>query len=168
MRFQLRITALVLGTAVTSSPLTTNTGCNISQYITVPTTSGLVTGHVPSNSDCVVEFLGVPYAQPPVGQLRFEAPVRLNVTSKPFTAANYAADCPHATNINIYGYPGFTPQGPKCVADFLVDAGTTQSEDCLYLNIWTKATNQADATKPVLVFFLEEVSIDPLMHTWAQ
>ncbi|KAL6890870.1 Alpha/Beta hydrolase protein [Trichoderma evansii] len=153
MRFRLQVTALVLGTVVTSIPVTTNIGCNVSQYINVPTTSGLLTGHVPSNSDCVVEFLGVPYAQPPVGQLRFEAPVKLNVASKPFTAAKYAADCPHATNVNIDGYPGFTPQGPKCVADFLVDAGTTQSEDCLYLNIWTKATKVADAAKPVLVFF---------------
>lgn len=153
MRFQPQSTALILGTVVTSSRVTTNLGCNVSRYINVPTTNGLITGHVPSKSDCVVEFLGIPYAQPPVGHFRFEAPVRLNVNSKPFIAAKYAADCPHAIDTNLSGYPGFTPQGPKCVADFLVDAGSPQSEDCLYLNIWTKATNVADATKPVLVFF---------------
>ncbi|KAL7917893.1 Alpha/Beta hydrolase protein [Trichoderma austrokoningii] len=153
MRFQSPFTALVLGSVVASSPATTHPKCNISQYTDVPTTSGLITGHVSSNSDCVVEFLGVPYAQPPVGQLRFEAPAKLNANSKSFIAAKYAADCPHATNVNIFGYPGFTPQGPKCVEDFLVDAGTPQSEDCLYLNIWTKSTNVADAAKPVLVFF---------------
>lgn len=153
MRFQPILIVLVSGTVVTSSPTNTDLGCNISKYINVSTTSGLITGHVPSNSTCVVEFLGIPYAQPPVGQLRFEGPVKLNATTTPFIAANYAADCPHATNINLSGYPGFTPQGPKCVADFLVSAGTSQSEDCLYLNIWTKATSVTAESKPVLVFF---------------
>ncbi|KAL7905855.1 Alpha/Beta hydrolase protein [Trichoderma velutinum] len=153
MRVQSQVTALVLGTVVTSIPVVPNIGCSISQYTNVPTTSGLITGHVPSNSDCVVEFLGIPYAQPPVGELRFEAPVKLNASSKPFIASNYAADCPHPRNTNLSGYPGFTPQGPKCVAGFLVDGATPQSEDCLYLNVWTKATNVADASKPVLVFF---------------
>ncbi|KAL5085948.1 hypothetical protein Trisim1_009860 [Trichoderma cf. simile WF8] len=153
MRFQPQVTALVFGTVATSIAVAPNLGCSISQYINVPTTSGLITGHVPSNSDCVVEFLGIPYAQPPVGQLRFEAPVKLNASSKPFIASKYAADCPHPRNTNLSGYPGFTPQGPKCVADFLVDGATPQSEDCLYLNVWAKATNVADASKPVLVFF---------------
>ncbi|PTB48814.1 hypothetical protein M431DRAFT_10506 [Trichoderma harzianum CBS 226.95] len=131
MRFQPQVTALVFGTLVTSILVEPNVGCSISQYINVPTTSGLITGHVPPNSDCVVEFLGIPYAQPPVSQLRFEAPVKLNASSNPLIASKYAADCPHPRNINLSGYPGFTPQDPKCVADFLVD----------------------DASKPVLVFF---------------
>ncbi|KAJ4860024.1 carboxylesterase family domain-containing protein [Trichoderma breve] len=133
MRFQSQVTALVFGTLVTSIPVEPNVGCSISQSSNVLTTSGLITGHVPWNSDCVVEFLGIPYAQPPVGQLRFEAPVKLNASSKPYITSKYA--------------------GAKCVADFLVDGATPQSEDCLYLNVWTKATNVADASKPVLVFF---------------
>lgn len=109
MRFQPQVTALVFGTVVTSIPVTPSVGCSTSQYMNVPTTSGFITGHVASNSDCVVEFLGIPYAQPPVGQLRFEAPVKLNASSKPFVASQYAVDCPHTTNINLSGYPGFTP-----------------------------------------------------------
>lgn len=153
MHFQPQTAALVLATVVTSTSVTSDLVCNINKYVNVPTTNGLITGHVPSISNCVVEFLGIPYAQPPVGQLRFESPVKLNGTTKSFIATNYAADCPHAVNISLSGYPGFTPQGPKCVADFLVSNGTAQSEDCLYLNIWTKATNVVDAAKPVLVFF---------------
>ncbi|UKZ96830.1 uncharacterized protein TrAFT101_011607 [Trichoderma asperellum] len=57
MRFQPHLTALFMVTAVTSNPVTANIGCNISQFINVPTTSGLITGHEPPNSDCVVEFL---------------------------------------------------------------------------------------------------------------
>ena len=39
--------------------------------------SGKITGkeEVARNGDLYVSFYGVPYAQPPVGKLRFEAPV---------------------------------------------------------------------------------------------
>ena len=43
---------------------------------TVRTDSGPVIGHAASNASGVSEYLGIPYAQPPVGNLRFAAPVR--------------------------------------------------------------------------------------------
>lgn len=42
----------------------------------VQTSSGLVAGHAASNQSEVSEYLGIPFAQPPVGQLRFAAPVK--------------------------------------------------------------------------------------------
>jgi hypothetical protein len=42
---------------------------------TVQTTSGPVVGHPASNDPQVSEYLGIPYAQPPIGELRFEPPV---------------------------------------------------------------------------------------------
>jgi hypothetical protein len=39
----------------------------------VQTTSGLVYGHAASNTS-VSEYLGIPYAKPPIGALRFEPP----------------------------------------------------------------------------------------------
>lgn len=41
---------------------------------TVPTTSGTLVGHQASNRSCVAEFLGIRYAEAPVGGLRFAAP----------------------------------------------------------------------------------------------
>ena len=41
---------------------------------TVQTTSGSLIGHQAPNRSCVTEFLGVRYAQAPVGDLRFAAP----------------------------------------------------------------------------------------------
>jgi cholinesterase len=41
----------------------------------VRTTSGLVTGHPAPDASQVSEYLGIPYAKPPVGELRFATPV---------------------------------------------------------------------------------------------
>jgi hypothetical protein len=40
----------------------------------VDTTSGTIIGHAASNVTEVSEYLGIPYAKPPVGNLRFAAP----------------------------------------------------------------------------------------------
>lgn len=47
----------------------------------VHTTSGSVNGHAATNGSQVSEYLGIPFAQPPVGNLRFAAPVAFNGTS---------------------------------------------------------------------------------------
>lgn len=47
----------------------------------VRTSNGLIVGHEAQNRSAVAEFLGIPYAQPPVGDLRFAAPEAYNGTS---------------------------------------------------------------------------------------
>lgn len=44
----------------------------------VKTTSGRVFGHAASNSDQVSAYLGIPYAVPPIGALRFQPPIAYN------------------------------------------------------------------------------------------
>lgn len=46
----------------------------------VSTTSGLVQGHGAAILPDVSEYLGIPFAQAPVGNLRFAAPVRFSGT----------------------------------------------------------------------------------------
>ena len=55
---------------------------------TVTTTSGKVTGHAARNRTAVSEYLGIPYAQPPIGDLRFAVPRTYNF-SQAITAAAY-------------------------------------------------------------------------------
>jgi hypothetical protein len=43
----------------------------------VVTSNGRITGHLAPGMRNTVEFLGIPYAQAPVGQLRFAAPLHL-------------------------------------------------------------------------------------------
>ncbi len=55
---------------------------------TIQTSSGPVSGHPAANRTGVSEYLGIPYAQPPLGDLRFAAPQSYS-SSKPVTGASY-------------------------------------------------------------------------------
>jgi hypothetical protein len=55
----------------------------------VDTTSGPVQGKASALRHEVSEYLGIPYAKPPVGDLRFAAPVAVNRSTTPLNATAY-------------------------------------------------------------------------------
>ena len=59
--------------------------------------------------------------------------------------------CPANPAKPTLNYPNHTPQEIQVVAHFATEDGTPQSEDCLTLNIWSKASDKT--LKPVLVWF---------------
>jgi len=99
----------------------------------ITTASGKIAGtELPSG---VHAYLGIPYAKPPVRDLRWQPPQPM-AWSGLFNADRFGAECvqvlrPH--NINHYF-------GEELV-----------SEDCLNMNIWTPAT-RSGAKLPVIVF----------------
>ncbi|OGM42956.1 lipase/esterase [Aspergillus bombycis] len=103
------------------------------------TSSGLIEGHAAPQRSNVSEYLGIPYATPPTGGLRFARPVayRSNSTVRASTYSPYV-------EIN----PSIEAQ--RIIQTFAQQLGTPQSEDCLYLNVWTKP--ETSTLKPVLVF----------------
>ncbi|EAW10001.1 carboxylesterase [Aspergillus clavatus NRRL 1] len=122
----------------------------------VQTSSGLVRGHAASEPT-VSEYLGIPYAVSPTGIGRFAPPVPYNGTGTILAngyppglriLSNLCRDCP-ANIASLPAYPGLTRQGATIFKTFAQQLGTPQSEDCLYLNVWTKPTQKL---KPVLVF----------------
>ncbi|KAI9710999.1 MAG: hypothetical protein M1820_002437 [Bogoriella megaspora] len=115
--------------------------------ITVSTTNGPITGHPAPNRSQVHEFLGIPFAEPPTGVLRFAAPQAYRGFG-PSVASDW-------THIAPYTFPWLTPQAQRIINYFTGDAGTTQDEDCLTLNIWTKNLEGYDVNHPkqVLIFF---------------
>lgn len=80
-------------------------------------------------------FRGIPYAAPPVDDLRFREPQSVARWSGVRNAKQFGPRCMQA---NVAGKPDFR--------------STTMSEDCLYLNVWTPASHPASKL-PVLVFF---------------
>ena len=86
-------------------------------------------------ADGVKKFLGVPFAQAPVGELRWKAPQPLQAWEGIREAKAFSDD---PMQPNIYGDMNFR--------------GSGRSENCLYLNIWTTAKTTADAL-PVLIYF---------------
>ena len=85
--------------------------------------------------DGVKKFLGVPFAQAPVGELRWKAPQPVQAWEGVRSAKQFGDD---PMQPNIFGDMSFR--------------GSGRSEDCLYLNIWTTAATTADAL-PVLIYF---------------
>ncbi|EFR01283.1 acetylcholinesterase [Nannizzia gypsea CBS 118893] len=108
----------------------------------VNTTSGLIIGHVSASRPSVDEYLGIRYAQAPVGDLRFAPPVRFT-SDAPFEAANF-------TPSKSVHYPNGTALQQIIIANFASQNVKLQSEDCLKLNVWAK--NTPLKKKPVLLW----------------
>ena len=85
--------------------------------------------------DGVKKFLGVPFAQAPVGELRWKAPQPVQAWEGIREAKAFGDD---PMQPNIFGDMNFR--------------GSGRSEDCLYLNIWTTAKTTGDRL-PVLIYF---------------
>ncbi|HNY02035.1 MAG TPA: carboxylesterase family protein [Bacteroidales bacterium] len=97
---------------------------------TVSTQFGPVEGHL---NGAVHEFLGIPFARPPVDTLRWKAPLDPVAWTGVFQANAFAPVCPQKRFEQ--GDTTFTLEG---------------NEDCLYLNLWTPATGPGN--RPVMVF----------------
>uniref|UniRef100_A0A0N5A295 Acetylcholinesterase n=1 Tax=Parastrongyloides trichosuri TaxID=131310 RepID=A0A0N5A295_PARTI len=107
---------------------------------TVNTTHGTIKGRPNKQFPSILEFLGVPYAQAPVGPLRFMPPKALNESSygNNFNATKLANTCPHhRIRTNITGFDEWDNDTLK------------MDEDCLQLNIWIPKRNKENN---ILVF----------------
>ncbi|XP_054266142.1 carboxylesterase 4A [Macrosteles quadrilineatus] len=85
----------------------------------------------------IIAYLGVPYAQPPVGELRFSPPERHVGWDRSLFAGSFQSICPQPINKLVPSMGGLT----------------RQDEDCLYLNIWTTDLAMNYRNAPVVVFF---------------
>jgi para-nitrobenzyl esterase len=122
--------AVLAATAACTSATVTqgaSPGPGLGTALVVTTADGAVRGKSVAAAD---EFLGIPYAAPPVGALRWQPPQ----PPKPWTgtraATSYAPHCPQPSS--SFGL-------------------ASTSENCLYLNVFTPARNKAH-NLPVMVW----------------
>ena len=108
----------------------------------VKTDAGLVEGV--SLGDVEV-FRGIPYAAPPVGELRFRAPREPEPWEDVRLCDRFA---PAAIQRIPLGEESFEPYGE----DFYWQGMPPVSEDCLYLNLW-RSTEKSETKRPVYVWF---------------
>lgn len=118
----------LLVVALCAIPLLTFSGCGSSTTVSID--QGKVQGEITSNK--VVSFKGIPYAAPPVGDLRFMPPQ----DPKPWDGTLKALE--------------YSEVEPQPLDQLTGAAGYAQSEDCLYLNVWTPKLD--DAKRPVMVW----------------
>ena len=102
--------------------------------------TGLIEGKQ-GDDPTVSAFLGIPYAAPPVGSLRWKPPQPAIPWPEFRRAQHYGATCMQPVG-------GESPTRPY-TAEF--NAHGFQSEDCLFLNVWTAATS-SNERRPVLVY----------------
>jgi para-nitrobenzyl esterase len=106
----------------------------------VKTQSGLVSGvTLPSG---VRAFKGIPFAAPPVGELRWTLP-------QPVARWEGVRKADAFSNVCVQPSQPNRPPNKNVTTD-LPDSPKT-SEDCLYLNLWT-AANRANERRPVMVW----------------
>ncbi len=88
-----------------------------------------------TSNEGIRSFKGIPFAQPPVGDLRWAPPAPPMSWEGVRKADKFG---PRAMQLPIFGDMGFRSDG--------------MSEDCLYLNVWTPAKSGKEKL-PVLVYF---------------
>ncbi len=93
-------------------------------------------------------FLGVPFAEPPIGDLRWLPPKSTQDTEEIKSAKNFAPACFQGTHITDWYKDvaeGFGGNPDEILAPEV-------SEDCLYLNIWRPAKLKESEKIPVIIY----------------
>lgn len=106
----------------------------------IAVTGGEITGTL-SDDNSVAIYKGIPYAAPPVGDLRWKAP-------QPVIPWDGIKQC---TSFSANAMQRDAGPSYCWTQEFTVDSSAGFSEDCLYLNVWTKA-GEVKEKRPVIIY----------------
>lgn len=123
-----------------------------SDGLKVATTSGQIHGKIDPAFPNVRQFLGIPYAQPPLGDLRFAAPQPLSQPDVQIEATKLPPSCLQWQSTSPDSF------GMQDVPQFFINAALSTkdediSEDCLTLSVWAP-TIRVDTTGELLPVFI--------------
>ncbi|RKT37069.1 para-nitrobenzyl esterase [Microbacterium sp. AG1240] len=139
--------AVIGGTALVAGPPPASRTLEGPHTDPVATAQGDVIG-VRDDASGVDAFAGIPYAAPPVGPLRWEAPAPALLRQSPLIADDFGPSA-------IQPEPTFLTRAATRVLDLPLEdtllGGYETDEDSLRLNIW-KPSGAADTPRAVLVY----------------
>ncbi|CDW54715.1 carboxylesterase family protein [Trichuris trichiura] len=109
-------------------------------YHTVKVEQGFIKGRLWNITNRQVQvYLGIPYAEPPIGPLRFQKPIKKKPWEGDHIAFEYGPPC--IQFMDFHEHDRFSGSNMK-----------RQKEDCLYLNIFSPYEENADTLYPVIVW----------------
>ncbi|KAJ7624440.1 carotenoid ester lipase precursor [Roridomyces roridus] len=118
------------------------------------TFTGTTTGSAPNTTSNTTSFLGIPFAFPPVGDLRFRLPVAHEPYNGSFNATTMSPACTQQALV----YPDLTllpfPLGVEvnAILHSVYTVVTPDSEDCLYINVIKPNWATSTSNLPVVVW----------------
>jgi acetylcholinesterase len=116
--------------------------CAAVKSLDIKTGVGTIHGFVNSTTPNVAQFLGIPFAEPPVGPLRW-LPSTVKAPVDSIDAKRFSPSCPQ--------FESSIPTVLSVDARGFLISGPT-SEDCLTLNIWAPMGENCPEKLPVLVW----------------
>ena len=125
--------------------------CNPALAASAPVPTHIVTtdaGRIQGLLDQGVSaFKGIPYAKPPIGELRFMPPQPVEAWDSVWDATDYGASA-----MQMYNRGGDTDLSRQIATVFTTESEKkSDNEDSLFLNVWTPAPD--DRKRPVMVWF---------------
>jgi para-nitrobenzyl esterase len=112
---------------------------SFAQKTIVKTQNGSIEGETNASKNICI-FKGIPFAQPPVGELRWKAPQAVKNWKGVLNCTSFSASPMQAE-----------PKPFMCWSEEFIAQPEPLSEDCLYLNVWTKAKTKTEKL-PVFVW----------------
>lgn len=144
----LAVTSLVVAVALTAGPIPGTRTIDGPHTDPVATAQGDVIGLRDDDAGVDV-FAGIPYAAPPVGDLRWRPPAPALVRTEPLIADNFGPSA-------IQNEPTFTTRAATRLLHLPLEetllGGYAVDEDSLRLNVWRPAEASEADPRPVLVY----------------
>ncbi|EMD39520.1 hypothetical protein CERSUDRAFT_111844 [Gelatoporia subvermispora B] len=98
------------------------------------------------------KYLGIPFALPPTGSLRFRLPVPNNQYNGTHNATQFGMDCPQQRSAGDNALDDMITTDLALMLGLDKAEPRPEGEDCLTINVWTPADAQPGANLSVLVW----------------
>ncbi|KAF9568773.1 carotenoid ester lipase precursor [Agrocybe pediades] len=106
---------------------------------------------VGANLGTTQRFLGIPFAQPPVGNLRFRLPQPITYTNGTYDATDYGLSCGQQS-VDLPIVTGLVAEAADFLVDTIFGKVFPDQEDCLTINIVKPKSATSKSKLPVVVW----------------